>query len=127
MTLPHVDPQALAFIGATLLVLGWNIVYAGRIAQLRRAPRPLAALSAACGLLVAPALVVRLASASVLGGRAIAVVAWLWPLVALLFVAQAGYATLRRLVTPLVGVPLLVYDLLLLGAAVTGWLLRVGG
>ena len=40
MTLPYVDPQTLAFIGATLLVLGWNIVYAGRIAQLRRAMRP---------------------------------------------------------------------------------------
>lgn len=127
MTLPYADTPTLAFVGAMGLALAWNVVYAGRISRLRRAPRPLAALSAACGLLVAPAVVVRLASASVLGGRAIAVVAWLWPLVTLLFVAQAAYATLRRLVTPFVGVPLLAYDLLLLGLAWTAWLLRVRG
>ena len=116
----------LLFAAGTVLLLLWNIVYAGRIAQLRRAPRPLTALSALCGFLVAPALVARLASATVLGGDAVAAVAWLWPVAALLFVAQAAYATLMRYVTPLVGVPLLAYNALLLGVALAQWMLRVG-
>jgi hypothetical protein len=116
----------LLFAVATVLLLLWDIVYAGRIAQLKRAPRPLATLSALCGFLVAPALVARLASSTVLGGRAVAAVAWLWPVTTLLFVAQAAYATLRRYVTPFVGVPLLAYDLLLLGVALSQWMLRVG-
>ena len=57
----------LLFALGTVLVLLWDIVYAGRIAQLRRAPRPLSSLSALCGFLVAPALVARLASSTVLG------------------------------------------------------------
>ncbi|AHG91742.1 hypothetical protein J421_4205 [Gemmatirosa kalamazoonensis] len=117
----------LLFVAGTVLLLLWNIVYAGRIAQLRRAPRPLATLSALCGFLVAPALVARLASSTVLGGHAVAAVAWLWPLTTLMFVAQAAYATLRRYVTPLVGVPLLAYDVLVAGVALTQWVLRVGG
>lgn len=103
---------ALAWIVGVGIVLGWNIVYAGRIARLRRAPRPLAALSAACGLLVAPALVALVASSSLYGGRAVNGIAWLWPLTATLFVAQAAFATWRRFVTPFVGVPLLVWDAL---------------
>jgi hypothetical protein len=127
LSVPRIEVETLLFVAATLLTLTWDVVYAGRIAQLRRAPRPLAAMSAACGLLIAPALVARLASATVLGGRAVAVVAWLWPLAALLFVAQAAYATTRRLVTPLVGVPLLAYNLVLFAVALTGWMLRVRG
>ena len=103
---------ALAWLVGVGVVLGWNIVYAGRIARLRRAPRPLAALSAACGLLVAPALVAHVAASSLYGGRAVNGIAWLWPLTTTLFVAQAAFATWRRFVTPFVGVPLLVWDVL---------------
>lgn len=120
-------PNALLFALVTLLALAWDVLYAGRIAQLRRAPKPLATLSALCGFLVAPALVAHLASATVLGGHAVAAVAWLWPVTAALFVAQAAYATLRRYVTPLVGVPLLTYNVLLLGLSASHWLLRWHG
>ncbi|GLC24363.1 hypothetical protein [Roseisolibacter agri] len=110
---------ALAWLVGVGVTLGWNIVYAGRIARLRRAPRPLAALSAACGLLVAPALVAHVASSSLYGGRAVNGIAWLWPLTTTLFVAQAAFATWRRFVTPFVGVPLLVWDVLTCLAAWT--------
>ncbi len=110
---------ALAWLVGVAVTLGWNIVYAGRIARLRRAPRPLAGLSAACGLLVAPALVAHVASSSLYGGRAVSGIAWLWPLTTTLFVAQAAFATWRRFVTPFVGVPLLVWDLLTCLAAWT--------
>jgi hypothetical protein len=103
---------AFAWVVVVLITLGWNIVYAGRIARLRRAPRPLAALSAACGLLVAPALLSHVAASSLYGGRAVSGIAWLWPLTTTLFLAQAAYATSRRFVTPFVGVPLLAWDAL---------------
>jgi hypothetical protein len=108
---------AVAWLVALVVILGWNIVYAGRIARLRRAPRPLAALSGACGLLVAPALVAHVAASSLYGGRAVNGIAWLWPLTTTLFVAQAAFATWRRFVTPFVGVPLLAWDLLTCAAA----------
>ena len=103
---------ALVWVVAVLITLGWNIVYAGRIARLRRAPQPLAALSAACGLLVAPALVAHVAASSLYGGRAVNGIAWIWPLTTTLFLAQAAYATWRRFVTPFVGIPLLAWDAL---------------
>jgi uncharacterized ParB-like nuclease family protein len=110
---------ALAWIVAVFVVLGWDIAYAGRIARLRRAPRPLAMLSAGCGLLVAPALVAQIAASSLYGGRAVNGIAWLWPVTTTLFVAQAAFATWRRFVTPFVGVPLLAWDALTCLAAWT--------
>jgi hypothetical protein len=110
---------ALAWIVAVFVVLGWDIVYAGRIARLRRAPRPLATLSAVCGLLIAPALVAQIAASSLYGGRAVNGIAWLWAVTTTLFVAQAAFATWRRFVTPFVGVPLLVWDALTCLAAWT--------
>ena len=41
----------------TALILVWNIVLAGRIAQVRTLPRPFVTLSALAGFLVVPALV----------------------------------------------------------------------
>ncbi len=125
--MPTLSTPTLFFVVATLLAVLWDVVYGGRIAQLRRAPKPLATLSALCGFLVAPALIAGFAGASVLGGHAVAAVAWLWPVTTGLFVAQAAYATLRRYVTPLIGVPVLAYDTLLFAIAVAQWLLRWNG
>ena len=127
VTLPHVETAVLALAAGNAIVLAWNVVYGGRIARLRRAPRILATLSGVCGLLVAPALVAHVAASSLYGGRAVGGIGWIWPLTTLLFVAQAAYATLRRLVTPLLGVPLLLYDLLVAVVACTRWALVQGG
>jgi len=113
-------PMSALFAFLVLLagVLAWDVFMAGQIARLRTAPRVFAALTALCGLLVAPALGAHLATSSLLTSRAVGTVAWVWPITLLLFVVQAGYATFRRLVTPLVGVPVIVFDLVLLAASV---------
>ncbi len=126
VTIPTLGPAAAGFAAAGLLALAWNVTYAGRIAQLRRAPRPLAALSGVCGLLVVPAFAAHLAGNSLYGGRAGNSIAWLWPLAALLVLAQALYAVVRRFVTPFVGVPLLLYDVMVALVVVGRFLVERG-
>jgi hypothetical protein len=126
VTIPTLGTAAAGFAAAGLLALAWNVTYAGRIAQLRRAPRPLAALSGVCGLLVVPAFAAHLAGSTLYGGRAVNSIAWLWPLAALLVLAQATYAVVRRFVTPFVGVPLLVYDVLVALVVVGRYLVARG-
>jgi hypothetical protein len=79
------------------------------------------------GLLIVPALVVAYTSQSLLYGRAIILVDWLWPFTAILFVVQTVYALFRRLVTPLLGLPLLVYNLVIATVAVTKFVIMRGG
>ena len=101
------------------VVLVWDVFMSGQIAALRRAPRPFAVLTGLSGLLIVPATLVAVASVSVLYGRAINSVAWLWPVCCVLFALQALYATARRLVTSFIGVPLAAYDVILAVVAVT--------
>ena len=112
------DPLLAAVNAITLLVLLWDMFLAGHIAQHRDAPRPFAAVTGLIGLLVAPALIAQVVGANILTGRAVHAIAWVWPLVLVLFVVQAGYATARRLVTPFIGVPILVYDVIIAASAV---------
>lgn len=107
-------PIFWAVVAGALL---WDVQLAGRIAQNARVPRPLALVSALCGLLVAPAVLAAAAAPSLYSGRAVQAIAWLFPAVALLVVVQVLLALLRGLVTPAVGVPLLLFDLVVLGAA----------
>jgi len=116
----------VSYAATALLAVAWNVTYAGRIAQLRRAPRALAVLSGVCGLLIAPAYLAHVAGSTLYGGRAVNSVAWLWPLATLLVLAQAAYAAGRRFVTPFVGVPLVVYDLLVAAVVVGRYLVERG-
>ncbi len=104
----------------------WDIVVAGRVSQLRRAPRTFAAITAFGGLLIVPALLVAYASASILYGRAIQPVAWVWPVTTILFALQATYALSRRLVTPLFGIPIFVYDVIIAIVAVSRYAMSRG-
>lgn len=126
VTLPVVEPAVAGYLLVSLVALAWDVVYANRIAQLRRAPRPLAALSGVCGLAIAPAYAVYLAGSTLYGGRAVNSIGWVWPLAALLVLAQALYATGRRFVTPFVGVPLVCYDLLATAVITTRYLVQRG-
>jgi hypothetical protein len=110
MKLQELAIAHLAFCGAVLL---WNLWAAGRAAQLRYAPRFLAAISGLGGLLVLPALAVHLLSGSLLTGRAFASIAWIWPLTVALVAIQAIYATTRGMLPLAIGIPNAVYDLLL--------------
>lgn len=100
----------VAQLALALVILLWDIILAGRIAQLREAPRPFAAITGLAGLLVLPALLAQLASASVITGRAIRLIDWIWPAVLILFAIQALYALFRRLVNPWWGFPIAVYN-----------------
>jgi hypothetical protein len=102
-----------AFLTLSLVILIWDVVLAGRIAQLRQASRPFATLTGVVGLLLLPAALLRVATSTVITGRAVVSVDWIWPLVLVLIAFQAIYAISRRLVNPLWGVPIVVYDILI--------------
>lgn len=101
----------LAHLTATVLLVVWDVVLAGRMAQMRKAPGPFAALTGLAGFLLIPALLVTIAASSAITGRALTSVDWLWPLTAVLFAVQAVYALARGLVYPLLGVPIALYNL----------------
>ncbi|MFL5484860.1 MAG: hypothetical protein ACJ793_04440 [Gemmatimonadaceae bacterium] len=115
------------YLALSLAMIAWDILMAGRIAQLRRIPWRFQAITGIAGLLLAPALVVAYTAQSLLYGRAIFLVAWLWPFTTLLFVIQTVYALGRRLVTPLLGFPLLAYNLIIATVAVTKFIIARGG
>ena len=111
---------------AALVVLLWDVFLAGHIAQLRTVPRVFAAISALCGLLVVPAVVVAVSAGSILTGRAVYTIAWLWPLTLWLFTLQSAFALARRLVSPLLAVPVFTYNLLLAAAATARYAVSIG-
>ena len=115
-----------AFVAVSAGVLLWDVVLAGQIARLRSAPRVFAGVTALVGLLALPAVLVGAASGSILSGRAIHTVAWVWPATTALFAVQALYATLRRLVSPLIGVPIAAYNIVLALASVTAYVVTRG-
>ncbi len=108
----------LLYWGTMAAILIWNIQLAGRIAQNRKAPRLIALLSALAGLLILPAAIAAAAAPSLYSGRAVQAISWLWPLVHLIVVLQVASALVRRHVTPAIGIPFLLLDLVLLGVAV---------
>ena len=122
---PHRLLGAL-YLALSIAMIAWDILRAGRIAQLRKMPRAFQAITGIAGLLLVPALVVAYTSVSLLYGRAIYLVSWLWPFTALLFVIQAIYAMTRRLVTPALGFPLLVYNTIIAVVAITKFMISRG-
>ena len=117
---------AVIYVAVAAIIVMWDIIVAGRVAQLRRAPRSFAAITALAGLLLLPALIIAYASASSLYGRAIQPIAWVWPLTAGLFALQAAYALSRRFVTPLFGVPVAVYNTIIAIVAVSRYAISHG-
>jgi hypothetical protein len=115
------------FFALTVAMIAWDILMAGRIVQLRRTPRLFQRITGIAALLLVPALVVAYTAQSLLYGRAIYLVAWLWPFTTILFVIQTVYALARRLVTPLLGFPLLVYNTIIATVAVTKFIISRGG
>jgi hypothetical protein len=97
----------------SLIILVWDVVLAGRIAQIRQASRSFAAINGMIALLVLPAALLRVATSTFITGRGVVAVDWIWPLVVTLVAVQAIIAISRHVVNYLWGVPILVYDLLL--------------
>lgn len=104
---------ATAFAVFSAAILLWDVFLAGEIAQLRRAPRLFRAVTGLVGLLVLPSLFVTIAAESIITGRVVQEIGWLWPLTLALFAVQAWTAVLRRLVIVPVGLPIALFDTLL--------------
>jgi hypothetical protein len=104
---------ATAHLVLSALVLVWNLAVSGRAARLQSTPRTMAFLCALCGLLLLPALTMLLISKSVLTGRALYTLAWVWPATMVIIAVQAAYALSTRAVAPPIGAPIVVYDILL--------------
>ena len=104
---------APAHLALTIIILIWDIVLAGRIAQNSQSPRVFQAVSGLAALLVLPGLLLTLATSTIITGRAVATMDWVWPAVLVLFALQATYALVRGWVNPLWGIPIMVYDILI--------------
>lgn len=113
---------APAHLALTLLLIVWNVVLAGRISRLRQASKPFGAITGLAGLLILPAFIIAIATTTVITGRGIAAVDWVWPATLVLFTAQSVYAVSRRLVNPLWGYPIAFYNALLMVAGVSRFL-----
>src|SRR5512132_4161753 len=104
---------APAHLALTVVILIWDIVLAGRIAQNRQAPRLFQAICGLAALLVLPGLLFTLAASTIITGRAVATMDWVWPAMLVLFAIQAVYALARRLVNWAWGFPIAIYDILI--------------
>ena len=110
MTEPFAQLAPLTFL-IGLLVLSWDILLAGWMAARREAPSAFTQLTSLCGLMVAPALVVAIATGTEDGARTVSGISWLLPAVCAAFVLQVLYAIVVGLVSPVVALPILLYDL----------------
>ncbi|MEP7065392.1 MAG: hypothetical protein ABI889_05115 [Gemmatimonadota bacterium] len=104
---------ATAHLVLSALVIIWNLAISGRAARLQSTQRTMAFLCALCGLLLLPALTVLLVSTSVLTGRALYTLVWVWPAATIIIAVQAAYALSTRTVAPPIGIPIVAYDILL--------------
>ncbi|HZS61041.1 MAG TPA: hypothetical protein VFA43_17330 [Gemmatimonadaceae bacterium] len=120
------DVLVRLYVGLALGLALWDIFIGGQIAQFRRSPRPLAALSAVSALLLAPALLIGAAAASSVTGHTFDGLSWFWPVTMLLITAQACYATFRRMISPFAGIPIVAYDLLLTVVAIVRFITAMG-
>jgi len=102
---------------AAFLLLLWDIGLAGRLARVAEAPRGWAALTALTGLLLLPAFLIRVVGSSLLDGRTVAALGWLWPLVLTLVAGQAVMTLVRRLGARPVVVPIVIYNAIIAAAA----------
>lgn len=117
---------APAHLALTIIILLWDVVLAGRIAQNDQAPRPFQAICGLSALLILPGLLFHLATSTIITGRAVATMDWVWPAVLVLFAGQALYAFLRRLVNPAWGLPIAIYNLLIAVIGIIRYLVAHG-
>ncbi len=125
--LETLTPLAFVFPGAVVVILIWNTVMAGWISRRREAPRVFTQITAICGLLIAPALVVAIASGTEAGVRTVADIGWLLPLVTCAFVVQVAYTVATRLVSPVVAIPLLLYNVVVAAVSIGDFLVAQRG
>lgn len=126
MNIP-VERLAVVPLALGLAVLLWDILLAGWIASQKQAPKAFTTITGLCGLLVAPAALVAMATVLEGTARTMAGIAFIWPAVTTLFAVQVAYALFTRLLTPAVGVPLLLYDLGVAFVAISDYIVSING
>lgn len=126
MAIP-VERLAIVPLALGLAVLLWDILLAGWIASQKQAPKAFTTLTGLCGLLVAPAALVAMATVLEGTARTMGGIAWIWPVVTTFFALQVAYALFARLVTPAVGVPLLLYDVGVAVVAISDFVASING
>src|SRR3954469_23700374 len=117
---------APAHLALTAIILIWDIVLAGRIAQHSQAPKVFQTMAGVAALLVLPGLLLTLATSTMITGRAVVTMDWIWPAVLVLFALQAVYASVRRLVNPFWGIPIMTYDLVIAAVGVVRYMVAHG-
>jgi hypothetical protein len=117
---------APAHLALTIIIVIWDVVLAGRIAQNRQAPRVFQAVCGLAALLIIPGLLFLLATSTIITGRAVVTMDWMWPAVLMLFAFQAVYAFVRRIVNPVWGIPIMVYNVLIAGIGIVHFLVAHG-
>ncbi|HEY5087635.1 MAG TPA: hypothetical protein VII66_09790 [Gemmatimonadaceae bacterium] len=115
-----------AYFGLGAAIVLWNIAVASRILQGRRSLSVSSTATAFAALLLVPALVVAVSDASLVYGRAIQPVAWLWPAVTVLFVIQAAAALSQGRVSAMLGVPIVAYDVVIAVVAIARHMSSLG-
>lgn len=111
MNPPSVEQLAPLVLLMAVAILTWDVTLAGWVVKSREAPRVFTQLTSICGLLVAPAIVIAIASGTESGARTVAGIAWLLPFVCTAFVLQVLYAMLAGLVSPVVAIPIVLYNI----------------
>jgi hypothetical protein len=100
----------LAALATAVLLLLWDVGLAGRLARVAEAPRSWATLTAVTGLLLLPAVLIRVLGASLVDGRTVSALGWLWPVVLTLATLQAGLTLSKGLGARTLVTPILVYN-----------------
>jgi len=121
------ETLTLVIPALSLAILVWDITLAGWIATRQQAPTLFTQLTVFCGLLIAPALLVAIATGTETGARTISGIAWLLALVTTAFALQVAYALVARLLSPLIAVPLLLYNVCVAAIAIGDFLVSLEG
>lgn len=104
----------------------WDVAVTSRLLRSREGTSPGGIATGLAALLLAPALLVAVSGASLVYGRTVQQLAWLWPLVTVLFVMQAGAALASGKVGSTIGVPILCYDSIIAIVAICRYLNSIG-
>ena len=116
----------VAYFGLGAAILLWDIAVAGRIVQARR-PASVSGITAGiAALLLIPALVVAISDASLVYGRALQTLAWVWPAVTVLFVIQAVLALAQNRVSTVLGIPIAAYNSVIAIVAIARYMNQLG-
>ncbi len=116
----------IAYFGLAAAIVLWNIAVASRILQSRNTASVSGIATGLGALLLVPAIVVAISGASLVYGRALQTLAWIWPAVAVLFVIQAVTALSNSRVGAMLGVPVLAYDIIIAIVAIARYMNQLG-